>query len=86
MGDAAEDMLDGTCCEGCGEFFDDILNGAEPPGYPRYCSRECEPASGGGLGVLPVSTRLLRDTMAQLTSKLSTHGHNPPYASKADKR
>jgi len=37
MGEAAEDMLDGSCCEWCGEWFDDVLNGAKPPGYPRYC-------------------------------------------------
>jgi hypothetical protein len=31
MGDAADMLLDGTCCEGCGEMFDD----GESPGYPR---------------------------------------------------
>lgn len=34
MGEAAEDILDGTVCEGCGEFFDDIIDGDEPPGFP----------------------------------------------------
>ena len=38
MGEAAEMMLDGTCCEGCGEFMD-----GDAPGYPRYCSG-CRPA------------------------------------------
>lgn len=33
MGEIAEMMLDGTLCEGCGEFLGD------PVGYPRYCSR-----------------------------------------------
>ena len=42
MGEAAEDMLDGTVCECCGQFFDDILNGGEPPGFPRRC-KSCEP-------------------------------------------
>lgn len=35
---AADDLLDGTCCEVCGEFFDDILDGAEAPGHPRMCA------------------------------------------------
>lgn len=42
MGEAAEDILDGTVCEGCGEFFDDITDGDEPPGFPRRCT-SCEP-------------------------------------------
>jgi hypothetical protein len=32
MGDIADMMLDGTLCEGCGEFLDE-----NPPGYPRRC-------------------------------------------------
>ena len=40
MGEAAEDCLDGTVCEGCGELFDDILDGGQPPGFPRRC-RSC---------------------------------------------
>lgn len=43
MGEIAEAMLDGTFCQECGAVFDDILNGAEPPGYPRSC-RACRPA------------------------------------------
>lgn len=42
MGEAAEDMLDGTCCQGCGEWMDDILAGEDAPGYPRWCER-CQP-------------------------------------------
>ena len=38
MGEYAEMMLDGTCCEGCGVF---IGEGGE--GFPRYCSPECQP-------------------------------------------
>lgn len=33
MGEIAEMMLDGTLCEGCGEFLTD-----DPPGYPCRCS------------------------------------------------
>ncbi len=32
-GDAADLLLDGTFCEGCGEVFDD----GQTPGYPRRC-------------------------------------------------
>ena len=37
MGDIADMMLDGTICEGCGEFLDN-----DGPGFPRYCAG-CEP-------------------------------------------
>jgi hypothetical protein len=33
MGEYAEMMMDGTCCQGCGVFFDD----GRPSGYPRFC-------------------------------------------------
>jgi hypothetical protein len=42
MGEAAEDILEGCVCEVCGEWFDDVLDGEEPPGHPRRCER-CEP-------------------------------------------
>lgn len=35
MGEYAEMMLDGTCCECCGAFI------GEPGGFPRYCSPQC---------------------------------------------
>lgn len=41
MGEAADDILEGFCCQYCGEYFDDILDGAEAPGYPRSCET-CE--------------------------------------------
>jgi hypothetical protein len=44
MGEIADMMLDGTLCEGCGEYIDD-----EVPGYPRYCSAKC----AGDRGVIP---------------------------------
>lgn len=44
MGEAAEDVLDGSCCQGCGEWFDDVTEDAEPPGYPRFCG-SCEYAA-----------------------------------------
>lgn len=37
MGEAAEMLLDGTCCECCGEY----IHEGEPQGFPRYCSEEC---------------------------------------------
>ncbi len=32
MGEIAEMMLDGTLCEGCGEYL------GEGDGFPRYCA------------------------------------------------
>lgn len=36
MGEIAEMMMDGTLCEGCGEFI-----GNAGAGYARYCSPQC---------------------------------------------
>ena len=36
MGEYAEMMLDGTCCEACGVYLDQ-----EPQGFPGYCSEQC---------------------------------------------
>lgn len=50
MGEAAEDLLDGTCCQFCGVWNDEILELAaeigegaelpvwEPPGFPWTCA------------------------------------------------
>lgn len=38
MGEAAEMMLDGTLCAGCGEFMD-----GDGDGIPRYCCEDCAP-------------------------------------------
>src|SRR5262245_56945803 len=46
MGEIAEMMLDGTLCEGCGEFI-----GGDGDGIPRYCSRQC--AAGRGITYAP---------------------------------
>lgn len=35
MGEIADMMLDGTLCEGCGEYI------GEGDGYPQYCSEQC---------------------------------------------
>lgn len=35
MGEIADMMLDGTTCQGCGEFLRD---GSDGPGYPGYCA------------------------------------------------
>ncbi|CAN7381112.1 hypothetical protein LJR220_003387 [Bradyrhizobium sp. LjRoot220] len=42
MGEIAEMMLEGILCEGCGELFDDMVDGATSPGHPRRC-RRCGP-------------------------------------------
>jgi len=46
MGEVAEDMLDGTCCQFCGVWHDDILNelldeNYMPQGFPWTC-KECD--------------------------------------------
>ena len=38
----ADDMLSGLVCQVCGEFFDDVIEGKKPPGYPRTCEA-CAP-------------------------------------------
>lgn len=35
MGEIADMMLDGTMCEGCGEYM------GEGDGFPQYCSEQC---------------------------------------------
>lgn len=49
MGEVADDMLDGTCCQSCGVWNDDLVKSGEgwqegdpprpwsPPGYPWTC-------------------------------------------------
>lgn len=38
MGEAAEDILDGSCCQVCGVWFVDVLiEKKKPPGFPRTC-------------------------------------------------
>lgn len=37
MGEAADDILIGLCCQACGSYMDDM----EAPGYPRTCD-DCE--------------------------------------------
>lgn len=44
MGEIADAILDGTLCEGCGEVFDDVIEGREPPGHPRRCPT-CGPST-----------------------------------------
>lgn len=51
MGEYAEMMLDGTCCEGCGTYIDD----AGGDGVPRYCSNQCA-RDRGALHALPNAT------------------------------
>lgn len=41
MGEIADMRLNGTACECCEVFFEDIIEGGTPPGYPRICE-DCE--------------------------------------------
>ncbi len=47
MGEIAESMLDGTLCQGCGEFL-----GEAGPGYPRYCA-SCKESEIKPLVIIP---------------------------------
>ncbi|HUS89756.1 MAG TPA: hypothetical protein VMW91_10450 [Desulfosporosinus sp.] len=40
MGQIAEDMIDGTCCQWCGMYFDDGSDNLPTHGYPVVC-KEC---------------------------------------------
>ncbi len=40
MGEYAEMMLDGTCCQCCGEFLND---GEDGEGFPMFCAG-CQPS------------------------------------------
>ena len=39
MGQMAEDMLTGVCCEMCGEFL--MCDECADLGIPAYCSNQC---------------------------------------------
>jgi len=39
MGQVAEDMLTGVCCEMCGEYL--LCDECEETGIPAYCSHQC---------------------------------------------
>lgn len=80
MGEYAEMMLEGDACAGCGEVFHD-----SGEGFPRYCSRACEPddfrkAKGGGGTTLkkntpcPACARKLRGPFA-LAQHRAAKGH-----------
>ncbi|SRR6266702_5907882 len=50
MGEYAEMMLEGICCEACGEFIGNEI------GYARYCSPACTP-----VGFVSEREQILRD-------------------------
>jgi hypothetical protein len=43
MGEIADSMIYGECCEMCGVFLP-----GEAAGYPRYCSLSCAKDRGAG--------------------------------------
>lgn len=59
MGEIADMMLDGTLCEGCGEYLDD----EDGDGVPRYCSADC--AAGRGMKYTPPAKRKARKNRRQ---------------------
>lgn len=44
MGEIAEDMISGVCCEMCGEFLQ--CEECEDMGIPMYCSASCAKGRG----------------------------------------
>ena len=55
MGQVADDILDGICCEQCGSWMPDVFKKdhkgktafEDPPGYPRTCPGCLEDEMGG---------------------------------------
>ena len=37
MGETTEMILDGTMCQVCGAWMEDVCDGFVAPGYPRTC-------------------------------------------------
>ena len=81
MGEIAEMMLDGTMCEGCGEFMN---IGGEAPGYPQRCA-SCgeEPDDSQPVNYKPPKTvpcvysgceRMFRSTKAARQHWADKHG------------
>ena len=70
MGEVADDMLDGTCCQYCGEWHPDIMAMADdgpgdspvewsPQGYPYTCPG-CAKEQGTEEPVVHINPRLPR--------------------------
>lgn len=57
-GEAAEMMLEGFLCQGCGDIIGDLESG-EGLGYPGFCAA-CEPGGDGALSCEPGETRAER--------------------------
>ena len=82
MGEAADMMLEGLCCAGCGEFID-----GEELGYLRYCA-SCSPdyedeqntgrPYGMSLNNFGLSKKLLRRLKIVSIKGTDTRIH-PPY-------
>ena len=67
MGEIAEMMLDGTLCEGCGEYMGDGT------GYPRYC-RSCAPkgnAKSPKKKSVPGPIEILQSRIAQQRAEIT---------------
>lgn len=72
MGEIAEMMLDGTLCGGCGAALD-----GSSPGYPRYCSEDCEPEG---------FREAVRQTMVTLQAALGVQGAFSANAKRASRQ
>lgn len=61
MGEIADMMLDGTLCEGCGEYI------GSDAGFPQYCSRAC--AAGRGMAYAPPGRRGRKTAPRRMSSR-----------------
>jgi hypothetical protein len=71
MGDVADMMLDGTLCEGCGQYIGDSV------GYPLRCST-CQIDDANvkqNKSVCPVCHKLLKNAQAALNHVQDVHSH-----------
>ena len=59
MGEIADMMLDGTMCEGCGEWLNDGEDGQGWPGLCESCQRIRDKAERATHPTAPRDTRLL---------------------------
>lgn len=66
MGEIAEMMLDGTMCQGCGEWLHD---GEDGEGFPDYCS-SCRASGYGTPSENPVSSGDIEAIASQIGKKL----------------
>jgi hypothetical protein len=72
MGEIADMMLDGTLCEGCGDFI------GRHAGFPQYCSPRCAADRG-----LPYTPPTQRPRSSATAKKAARHNRERKLRAKA---